>query len=155
MKINEFIEKVNEVAYAECNHGTIFIYSRKVPVTQMRDWFLCLDPQEQNFHYGYDWESIDLTPGNLFKLVDLIQKFRLTPVNERFPEREFYLVVGRNDYGKEIYLTKIDGPIKIATTLNKDCLSTWNEKELKELENTFPNLAPAIKEMKKEAKDDE
>lgn len=67
MKINEFIEKVNEVAYAECNHGTIFIYSRKVPVTQMRDWFLCLDPQEQNFHYGYDWESIDLTPGNLFK----------------------------------------------------------------------------------------
>ncbi len=77
MKINEFIEKVNEVAYAECNHGTIFIYSRKVPVTQMRDWFLCLDPQEQNFHYGYDWESIDLTPGNLFKQMfhKLVQLF--------------------------------------------------------------------------------
>ena len=50
MKINEFIEKVNEVAYAECNHGTIFIYSRKVPVTQMRDWFLPGNLFKQMFH---------------------------------------------------------------------------------------------------------
>ena len=80
---------------------------------------------------------------------------------EAYHTKDVFVIGGESIYRQllddceTVYLTKIDGPIKIATTLNKDCLSTWNEKELKELENTFPNLAPAIKEMKKEAKDDE
>lgn len=106
MKIDEFIEKVNKIAYAEYENGVIGIYSCHER-SLMKDWFLCIDPSEQSLNDAVDWESADsMGTVDLFYILGLVQELRKTPVKDRFPKKHYRVRLrGFNSNGGHQYLT--------------------------------------------------
>lgn len=88
----------------------------------------------------------------LNKLSKLITEFIETPVENR--KNKWNLLLGHNEFGKEIYLAKSGNPRLIDTTMNLDCFSEWSDNEIDKLKKTFPTLDPVIDGMKVLAEED-
>lgn len=104
---------------------------------------------------NYDWLTNSVSADDLAYVVAAINEFMDTPIKERFPEKKWLLCLGKNDYGQKIYLTKTNSPLKIETTLNVDCFTEWNDQELQDLVDKFPNLASIIDAMKEPVEEEE
>lgn len=89
----------------------------------------------------------------------LIEEFLHTPVEERFPEKKYRLVANPNSLEQTgTYATKYvaciqDGMDGFSFVYGGP--TVFSEKELKQIEELHPNIAPAIDTMKEEVKDDE
>lgn len=101
MKIDEFIRKINEVAYAtyEKDFDTIKIYANE-NLADINDWLFVLLPHRQDALRYYAWKNLN---GVGFKSVgrvfDLVREFDNTPVDERFPQEKYTVQIIKGDYG--------------------------------------------------------
>ena len=163
MKIKEAIKIINgttSTVSAKESNDVLQISSKNTAI--YGDWFLKMPMN------AISWESIrkewgGLSPNikakDLARVMDVVQRLLDTPVNERFPEKKYRLVANPNSLEQTgTYATKYVACIQDGM----DCFSfvyggptVFSEKELKQIEELHPNIAPAIDTMKEEVKDDE
>lgn len=98
MTIKEFIEKVNQVAYARLTSAGFIHICVDNKVAGF--WFLRINPSEQGLEAEVDWKYANgLGETDLFYILGLMQELRKTPVKERFPEKKYRLYVMRKATG--------------------------------------------------------
>ena len=162
MKIKEAIEIINgstSTVLAKESNGFLHIYRRDFKVHA--NWFLEMPIDVTNWDYiCSDWDCLsNIEPRDLARVMDVIQRLLHTPVKERFPEKKYRLVANPNSLEQTgTYATKYVACIQDGM----DCFSfvyggptVFSEKELKQIEELHPNIAPAIDTMKEEVKDNE
>ena len=162
MKIKEAIEIINGstiTVLAEESNGFLHMYHRDFKVND--NWFLEMPIDVTNWDsICSDWYCLsNIEPQDLARVMDVIQRLLDTPVEERFPEKKYRLVANPNSFEQTgTYATKYVACIQDGM----DCFSfvyggptVFSEKELKQIEELHPNIAPAIDTMKEEVKDDE
>ena len=160
MKIKEAVNTINnttETTVAKVLADDLLIFRRN----DFINWFLSVPIKAMT------WRSVeggwifldDVYPADLARVMDVIQRLLDTPVEERFPEKKYRLVANPNSFEQTgTYATKYVACIQDGM----DCFSfvyggptVFSEKELKQIEELHPNIAPAIDTMKEEVKDDE
>ena len=162
MKIKEAIEIINGstiTVLAEESNGFLHIYRRDFKVHA--NWFLEMPIDVTNWDYiCNDWDCLsNIEPRDLARVMDVIQRLLNTPVEERFPEKKYRLVANPNSLEQTgTYATKYvaciqDGMDGFSFIYGEP--TVFSEKELKQIEELHPNIAPAIDTMKEEVKDDE
>lgn len=154
MKINELVKEVNSYFLSlkaiKRDDGILIISSN--------DEALLLVPEKAtNFmevHFYVDNQGMYFTKANREYLSVLIEEFLHTPINDRFPEKEWYLCIGVNSKGHKVYLVRDYDAREIVTNINKDCMSPFTDRQVEELKKEFPKLAPAIDAMKEPVEDE-
>lgn len=154
MKIDEFIEQVNKVAYAEYENVAIGIYSC-YERSQMEDWFLFIDPFKQSLNDTPDWANVgSLGLEDLFYILGLVQELRKAPVKERFPERKYYLCVlpkkealGWRGENAAIWVSHI-GSFDDGFRIDYGPKTAFTEETLNDIKGSLPSIAPMIDAMK-------
>lgn len=155
MKIDELVEKLNELKSlrAKKQSDGILIYSKQ---SIGYDFFFSLGYKSKSLtDVVFDWRCLDgVKPADLHKALNLVDCFLHTPIEERFPEKEWYLCIGVNSKGHKVYLVRDYDAREIVTNINKDCMSPFTDRQVEELKKEFPKLAPAIDAMKEPVEDD-
>lgn len=162
MKIKEAIEIINgstSTVLAKESNGFLHMYRRDFNVHA--NWFLEMTIDATNWDsICSDWDCLsNIEPQDLARVMDVIQRLLDTPVEERFPEKKYRLVANPNSLEQTgTYATKYvaciqDGMDGFSFIYGEP--TVFSEKELKQIEELHPNIAPAIDAMKEEAKDDE
>lgn len=108
MKVNEFVKKVNQIAYASVDDAgqRILIYSYKAKSIN-NDWFLLVDINVKDLGIACSWESaVGLSTLDMFYILGLVQEMKKTPVEQRFdgPKYRVRLKGFNSDNGPQ-YLT--------------------------------------------------
>ena len=162
MKIDEAVKKIidetNRVRAKVDDNNNLIIGSSNRPY---QDWFLLFPANATSWNRILEvWNSLDhVTAQDLARVMDVIQRLLDTPVEERFPEKKYRLVANPNSLEQTgTYATKYvaciqDGMDGFSFIYGGP--TVFSEKELKQIEELHPNIAPAIDTMKEEVKDDE
>lgn len=160
MKIKEAIKIINstKTVRASLEKGKIYFYEYTV---SKFDYFLVMPQKANNWdNVEEDFEALySTTPKDLARVMDVIQRLLDTPVEERFPEKKYRLVANPNSLEQTgTYATKYvaciqDGMDGFSFVYGGP--TVFSEKELKQIEELHPNIAPAIDTMKEEVKDNE
>ena len=162
MKIKEAIKIINSTKTAVAGLWKEKIYFYANDGVDKFDWFLMMPPKANNWNdVEEDFEALySITPKDLARVMDVIQRLLDTPVKERFPEKKYRLrwldstnpflrattYLGRvvdNELGNYYWSTFPDYSAELFT-----------EDQLKKMKRGNPKLAPAIDAMKEEVKDD-
>lgn len=162
MKIKEAIEIINgstSTVLVKESNGFLHMYHRDFKVND--NWFLEMPIDVTNWDsICSDWYCLsNIEPQDLARVMDVIQRLLDTPVKERFPEKKYRLVANPNSLEQTgTYATKYvaciqDGMDGFSFVYGGP--TVFSEKELKQIEELHPNIAPAIDAMKEEVKDDE
>ena len=159
MKIKEALDIINgtTTVKAKYNNHSIFVCFKFLPFDG--HCFLALRADVKT------WDSVTLVSGaidevipeDLARVMDTVQRLLDTPVKERFPEKKYRLVANPNSLEETgTYATKYVACIENSM----DSFSfvyggptIFSEKDLKRIEESHPNIAPAIEAMKEEVKD--
>lgn len=161
MKIKEAIEIINgstSTVLAKESNGFLHMYRRDFKVHA--NWFLEMPIDATNWDYiCSDWDCLlNIEPRDLARVMDVIQRLLDTPVEERFPEKKYYLATMRCIDGSIVikqYVSNIaagSDDVKFYFG-NKEKAGEWTDTDLNLLSQLFPE--EAIKAMKEEVKDDE
>lgn len=160
MKIKEALDIINgtTTVKAKYNNHSIFVCFKFLPFDG--HCFLALRADVKT------WDCVtlvsgaidDVIPEDLARVMDTVQRLLDTPVRERFPEKKYRLVANPNSLEETgTYATKYVACIENSM----DSFSfiyggptIFSEKDLKQIEESHPNIAPAIEAMKEEVKDD-
>lgn len=150
MKINEFIEKVNEHDGLEIDisdHGAIEIYTND-------DDFLMSIPQNAENILDIKFWITDLN-NYIFNddkkfLASIISKFLTTPVNERFSGKKYRLRWLKDSNGAINSLDYGDGEWSCGDI---HYAKQYSQLELEKLKQENSKLAPAIDAMKEPVED--
>ena len=161
MKIDEAVDIINgtTTVKAKYDNHSIFVCFKFLPFDG--HCFLAL---RANVH---TWNGVTLVSGaidevipeDLARVMDTVQRLLDTPIKERFPEKKYRLVANPNSLEQAgTYATKYVACIENSM----DSFSfiyggptIFSEKDLKQIEESHPNIAPAIEAMKEEVKDDD
>ena len=161
MKIDEAVNVINSTmtVRAKVDDGVMYVHKK---LNRDDDWFM----RFSLYHLG--WSAItadfdncldnDVDVTDLARVMDVVQRLICTPVEERFPEKKYRLVVKRETSFQEKYVSNIiTGFDELVFDLSKDEKEAriFVEKELNQIKKREPSLAPSIDAMKKEVKDDE
>lgn len=160
MKIDEAVNIINSTNTARASLGkeNIYFYEN---LADSSDYFFMM-PSKAN-----SWDDVDddydglysITPKDLARVMDVIQRLLDTPIKERSPEKKYYLRWIDEKVDK-IFLG-IYGKAKGSSnafwaTFPEPCSDAiFTESELEQLKKDNPRLAPAIDAMKEEVKDDD
>ena len=160
MKIKEAIKIINSTKTVRASLEKEKIYFCEYTASKF-DYFLVMPQKADKWDdVKEDFEALySTTPKDLARVMDVIQRLLHTPVEERFPEKKYRLVANPNSLEQTgTYATKYVACIQDGM----DCFSfvyggptVFSEKELKQIEELHPNIAPAIDTMKEEVKDNE
>ena len=160
MKIKEAIKIINSTKTVRASLEKEKIYFCEYTSSKF-DYFLVMPQKADKWDdVKEDFEALySTTPKDLARVMDVIQRLLHTPVEERFPEKKYRLVANPNSIEQTgTYATKYVACIQDGM----DCFSfvyggptVFSEKELKQIEELHPNIAPAIDTMKEEVKDNE
>lgn len=108
MKIDEFIEKLNELGSlrAERDNDLVRFYSKH---SADDEYFFIINCKYDSFEDAYaDWDCLDddVDPVDLCEALNLANEFLNTPIDERFPEKKYRVrLVGFNSENGKQYLT--------------------------------------------------
>lgn len=91
------LKKVNEVAYTKWDNRIIKIYSSEDKF--YCDCFLSLNPYLDNLDFDWDWGCTNLSPDLLLTVLNVVAELEVTPVEERFLEKEYTVQVFPVDDG--------------------------------------------------------
>lgn len=159
MKIKEALNFINATTTvrAKVDGDYLNVFSKDMI---SHNWFLKLNTKEVNWdtvlkHWG---GLTDVAPEDLARAMDVIQRLLDTPAEERFPEKKYRLVVKRETSLHPKYVSNIiTGFDELIFDLSKDEKEAriFVEKELNQIKEREPSLAPAIDAMKEEVKGDE
>lgn len=160
MKIDEAVDIINgtTTVKAKYNNHNIFVCFKFLPFDG--HCFLALRADAKT------WDSVtlasgaidDVIPEDLARVMDVVQRLLDTPVKDRFPEKKYRLVANPNSleetgtYASK-YVACIDDSIDSFSFVYGGP-TIFSEKDLKQIEESHPNIAPAIEAMKEEVKDD-
>ena len=160
MKIDEAVDIINgtTTVKAKYNNHSIFVCFKFLPFDG--HCFLALRADVKT------WDSITLVSGaidevipeDLARVMDVVQRLLDTPVKDRFPEKKYRLVANPNSleetgtYASK-YVACIDDSMDSFSFVYGGP-TIFSEKGLKQIEESHPNIAPAIEAMKEEVKDD-
>lgn len=160
MKIDEAVDIINgtTTVKAKYDNHSIFVCFKFLPFDG--HCFLALRANVNT------WDGVTLVSGaidevipeDLARVMDTVQRLLNTPIKERFPEKKYRLVANPNSLEQAgTYATKYVACIENSM----DSFSfiyggptIFSEKDLKQIEESHPNIAPAIEAMKEEVKDD-
>ena len=152
MKIDEAVKFINgtNTAFAEVEDGDLIIFEHN---RVSDDWFLRFPTKAKTWRSIIDDEDCltDVEPQDLARVMDVIQRLLDTPVEERFPEKKYQLVVKReNPFCPKYVSNIITGFDELVFDLSKDEKEAriFSEKELNQIKEREPSLAPAIDTMK-------
>lgn len=110
MKINEFIKEVDKVAFANYDEDTGDLCVYEDEDADSSDWFLLLKPQRESIFDSHDWDSLDfIDTKDLTRVLNLVQKLDDTPVDERFPEKKYCLLMDYGKFVEDAFKTHIPG----------------------------------------------
>ena len=161
MKIDEAVNVINSTmtVRAKVDDGVMYVHKK---LNRDDDWFMRFGL----YHLG--WSAItadfdnclddDVDVTDLARVMDVVQRLICTPVKERFPENKYQLVVKRETSFHPKYVSNIiTGFDELVFDLSEDEKEAriFGEKELNQIKEREPSLAPAIETMKEEVKDDE
>ena len=159
MKIDEAVKFINgtNTAFAEVKDCDLIIFERN---RISDDWFLRFPTKAKTWRSIIDDEDCltDVEPQDLARVMDVIQRLLDTPVEERFPEKKYRLVAKRETSVHPKYVSNIiTGFDELVFDLSKDEKEAriFVEKELNQIKEREPSLAPAIDSMKEEVRTDE
>lgn len=157
MKIDEAVKFINgtNTAFAEVEDGDLIIFEHN---RVSDDWFLRFSTKAKTWRSIIDDEDCltDVEPQDLARVMDVIQRLLDTPVEERFPEKKYRLVAKRETSFHPKYVSNIiTGFDELVFDLSKDEKEAriFVEKELNQIKEREPSLAPAIDAMKEPAED--
>ena len=161
MKIDEAVKFINgtNTAFAEVEDGDLIIFEHN---RVSDDWFLRFPTKAKTWRSIIDDEDCltDVEPQDLAHVMNVIQRLLDTPVSERFPEKKYRLVVKRENpfcpkYVSNI-ITELSG-LGFDLSIDEKEARIFSEKELNQIKEREPSLAPAIDAMKEpvEDKDDD
>lgn len=155
MKIKEAIKIVNSTKTARASLEKEEMYFHAYGV-DMFDYFFVMPQKANNWdNVEEDFESLySITPKDLARVMDVIQRLLDTPVEERFPEKKYLLVIKRENpfcpkYVSNI-ITELNG-IGFDLSIDEKEARIFSEKELNQIKEREPSLAPAIDAMKEPA----
>lgn len=161
MKIDEAVNVINSTmtVRAKMDDGVMYVHKK---LNRDDDWFM----RFSLYHLG--WSAItadfdnclddDVDVTDLARVMDVVQRLICTPVKERFPEKKYQLVVKRENpfcpkYVSNI-ITELNG-IGFDLSIDEKEARIFSEKELNQIKEREPSLAPAIDSMKEEVRTDE
>lgn len=158
MKIDEAVNIINSTKTAVAGLWKEKIYFYANDGVDKFDWFLMMPPKANNWNdVEEDFEALySITPKDLARVMDVIQRLLDTPVKERFPEKKYRLVVKRETsfcpkYVSNI-ITELSG-LGFDLSIDEKEARIFSEKELNQIKKREPSLAPAIDAMKEPAED--
>lgn len=165
MKIKEAIKIINSTKTAVACLWKEKIYFYANDGVDKFDWFLMMPPKADKWDdVKEDFEALySITPKDLARVMDVIQRLLDTPVNERFPEKKYRLRwINDSDCSKNYIglhrptenFPKFDWYMTSAIEdKSNNFQELWTESELEQLKKTVPRLASAIDAMKEPAED--
>lgn len=160
MKIDEAVNIINSTntAAATTNHDNLQIYD--LLIDNKLNWFITMPIKAISWKdVSFDNHALEsVLPADLARVMDVVQRLICTPVNERFPEKKYRLVVKRETSFHPKYVSNIiTGFDELVFDLSEDEKEAriFSEKELNQINEREPSLAPAIDAMKEEVKDDD
>ena len=151
MKIDEFIEKVNErdgMRAKKTAEGIVIGTPNNIGIFNIPE-------DATNFIEIDTWatsNSLYWKKPDREYLSSLIEEFLHTPIKERFPEKKYRLRWITDDDGTPNYIHKLCGSWN--WNANKRDTKTFTEKELQQLKINNPRFAPAIDAMKEPVEDE-
>lgn len=153
MKIEEAIKIINSTKTAVAGLGKEKIYFYANNGVDDFDYFLMMPTKANNWgNVEEDFEALySITPKDLARVMDVVQRLLDTPVEERFPEKKYRLRWISDDGGSTNYLY-LDDYIWHFTDV-KSHAGVFTESKLDQLKKDNPRFAPAIDAMKEEAKE--
>lgn len=156
MKIKEATKIVNSTKTAVAGLGEEKIYFYANDGVDKFDCFLIMPTKANNWDdVEGDFEALySIAPKDLARVMDVIQRLLDTPVNERFPEKKYRLVVKRETSFHPKYVSNIiTGFDELVFDLSEDEKEAriFSDKELNQIKGREPSLAPSIDAMKEEA----
>lgn len=161
MKIDEAVKMINTgTATVKAHHSgsNILVYSTNDFIG--RDWFLMADDKVMTWeNVAFDSHCLEgVIPQDLVRVIDAVQRLLDTPVKDRFPEKKYRLVANPNSleetgtYASKYVAAIQDTPDGFSFMYGEPAV--FSEKALKQIEEMYPTIAPAIEAMKEEVKDD-
>lgn len=160
MKIKEAVNIINstETVRASLEKEKIYFYEDTV---SKFDYFLAMPQKVNNWdNVEEDFEALySITPKDLARVMDVIQRLLDTPVKERFPEKSYLLVAKRKPDrpGLPKYVKAMATGVNefnFYLTDDKSEAEVYKESLLEEIKKREPSLAPAIDAMKEPVEDE-
>lgn len=156
MKIKEAVNIINSTntAAATTNHDNLQIYD--LLIDNELNWFITMPIK------AISWKDVSLdnqalegvSPADLARVMDVVQRLLDTPVKERFPEKKYCLRWFDDEFGKTFLGFCKTGSKKYWSTFNMQTPKTiFTKSELEQLKKDNPRLAPAIDAMKEPVED--
>ena len=154
MKIDEAVKFINgtNTAFAEVEDGDLIIFEHN---RVSDDWFLRFPTKAKTWRSIIDDEDCltDVEPQDLARVMDVVQRLLDTPVKDRFSEKKYLLVIKReNPFCPKYVSNIITGFDELVFDLSEDEKEAriFGEKELNQIKEHEPSLAPSIDAMKEE-----
>lgn len=158
MKIKEAVSLINETDsfIAKYKNDCLFVFS-----VGEENHFIEFNVDQTTFLNSTAFSGMEIAysaePEELLKVLEIIRELVETPVNERFPEKEYRLrwIDSKVQEGPATYLgrTWIGDSSIYWSTFSVVGAETFTESELEQLKKDNPRLAPAIDAMKEPAED--
>ena len=162
MKINEFIEKVNKVAYAKKDGDCIYICDDETSDYKNDYFLLLINTKTESMDTDYDWSCVEnINDDQLRDVLNLTKELQDTPVKERFSEKKYRLrwidskfseLPGLHSFPRYLFISSNCWDMADNDLCGK---TIFTESELNKLKKDNPRLAPAIDAMKEPVEDDE
>lgn len=156
MNIKEALNFINATmtVRAKVDDDIMYVYEKSLGDD---DWFMRISLYQVGWSaISADFETYlddDASVMDLARVMDVVQRLICTPVNERFPEKKYRLVVKRETSFHPKYVSNIiTGFDELVFDLSKDQKEAriFGEKELNQIKEREPSLAPSIDAMKEE-----
>ena len=148
MKIKEAVSRIENTS------KSIFVWEREGYIHIAFNTFTVLVvPYEAKtmFDCHFVNPNIELPADIKAQISGIIGKFLRTPINERFPEKKYQLVVKRETSFRPKYVSNIiTGFDELVFDLSEDEKEAriFSEEELNQIKGREPSLAPSIDAMK-------
>lgn len=161
MKIKEALNFINATTTvrAKVDDGVMYINEK---LNSDDDWFMRISLCQSGWSaITADFDTClddDVDVMDLARVMDVVQRLICTPVNKRFSEKTYRLVVKRETSFHPKYVSNIiTGFDELVFDLSKDEKEAriFGEKELNQIKEREPSLALAIDTMKEEVMTDE
>lgn len=159
MKINEFCEKLNRVAYAKTNKaGIIRVYAySEMCLANKHNYIFEINPKVDVPIINTHWENADdMPPFSMRELLNSIAELENTPVKERFPEKKYTIQVTANSDDAYLNYHERSNHINFCDDIETDHVKTrFTQSEIDELKQRDDLAIDWNKAIIKEVKDDE
>ena len=159
MKIDEAVNVINSTmtVRAKVDDGVMYVHKK---LNRDDDWFMRISLCQSGWSaITADFDTClddDVDVMDLARVMDVVQRLICTPVNKRFSEKTYRLVAKRETSFHPKYVSNIiTGFDELVFDLSKDEKEAriFVEKELNQIKEREPSLAPAIDAMKEPVED--